>query len=139
MAVEKRPEVVTLEDGSKYWEHEYARFYLKAYVPANDLDGQVNNYGFKAPLLMVFEENRSDRDAAVEFANKTGLADIAAAYDASVLFIYPTNDGGWEKAPASLYADFIAEVRMDTVYSDGLEQGSRVLDLIDKISKGEIK
>jgi len=25
------------------------------------------------------------------------------------------------------------------VYSDGLEQGSRVLDLIDKISKGEIK
>ena len=25
------------------------------------------------------------------------------------------------------------------VYSDGLEQGSRVLDLIEKISKGEIK
>ena len=25
------------------------------------------------------------------------------------------------------------------VFSDGLEQGSRVLDLIDKISKGEIK
>jgi len=25
------------------------------------------------------------------------------------------------------------------VYSDGLEQGSKVLDLIDKISKGEIK
>jgi len=25
------------------------------------------------------------------------------------------------------------------VYSDGLEKGSRVLDLIDKISKGEIK
>ena len=25
------------------------------------------------------------------------------------------------------------------IYSDGLEQGSRVLDLIDKISKGEIK
>ena len=25
------------------------------------------------------------------------------------------------------------------VYSDGLEQGSRVLDLIDKISEGEIK
>ena len=122
MAVEKRPEVVTLEDGAKYWEHEYARFYLKAYVPANDLDGQVNNYGFKAPLLMVFEENRSDRDAAVDFAKNTGLANIAAVYDASVLFIYPTNEGGWEKAPASLYADFIAEVRMDTVYSDGLDE-----------------
>ena len=25
------------------------------------------------------------------------------------------------------------------VFSDGLEQGSRVLDLIEKISKGEIK
>ncbi len=122
MALETRPEVLTLEDGSKYWEQKYDSFYLKTYVPANDLNGQVNNYGFKAPLLMVFEENVSDRDSAISFAQRTGLADIAAEYDASVLFIYPACEGGWEKAAASLYADIIAEVRMDTVYSDGLDE-----------------
>ena len=50
MALEIRPEVMTLDDGSKYWEQKYDSFYLKTYVPANNLDGQVNNYGFKAPL-----------------------------------------------------------------------------------------
>lgn len=83
MALEIRPEVLTLDDGSKYWEQQYDSFYLKTFVPANDLDGQVNNYGFKAPLLMIFEENKSERDGAIDFARKTGLADIAAAYDAS--------------------------------------------------------
>ena len=122
MGLEKRPEVLTLDDGSKYWEQKYDSFYLKTYIPANDLEGQVNNYGFKAPLLMVFEEQKSDRDAAIAFAKSTGLADIAATYDASVLFIYPTADGGWEKAPASLYADFIAEVRLDTVYKEGIAE-----------------
>lgn len=122
MAMKERPEVITLDDGSKYWEHEYESFMLKTYVPANDLNGQVNNYGFKAPLLLVFEENRQSRDEAVEFARKTGLEDIAASYDASVLFIYPTAEGGWKNAPAGLYADVIAEVRMDVEYSDGIDE-----------------
>ncbi len=122
MAMQQRPEVTTLPDGSKYWEHTFESFYLKTYVPANDLDGQVNNYGFKAPFLVVLEEERSDMDGAVSFAKETGLADIAASYDANVIFVYPTAEGGWKNAPESLYADLIAEVRMDTVYSDGLDE-----------------
>ncbi len=122
MALEKRPEVFKLSDGSKYWEQEYESFYLKAYVPVNELDGAVNNYGFKAPLLLVFEENRSERDGAVKFATQSGLAQIAAEHDGAVLFIYPKADGGWREAEASLYADVIAEVRMDTVYSDGIDE-----------------
>ena len=122
MALQERPEVRTLEDGSKVWEHKYDSFYLKAYVPANDLDGQVNNYSFTAPLLLVFEEEKNDMAAAVDFAKKSGLGAIASAHDSSVLFVYPTAACGWKNAPENLYADIIAEVRMDTVYSDGITE-----------------
>lgn len=120
MAMMERPAVSTLADGGKYWEHEYEKFFLKAYIPANDLDGGTINYGFRAPLLLVFEENRQSGDEAVAFARTSGLADIAAAADSAVLFIYPTDEGGWEHATEELYAAVIAEVKMDSRYSDGI-------------------
>ena len=119
MAMMERPQVREIT-GGKCWEHEFGTFFLKAYVPDNDLDGQVNNYGFRAPLLLVFEEEKQDMDRAVAFARETGLAGIAAAYDTSVLFVYPTAEGGWAASDESLYADVIAEVKMIQVYRDGI-------------------
>lgn len=120
MAMMEKPVIGRLADGGRYWEHTYEKFYLKAYVPATDIDGQTNNYTFRAPLLLVFEENRQSMEEAIAFANTSGLAGIASAVDASVLFVYPTNEGGWETATEELYASVIAEVKMDPNYEDGL-------------------
>ena len=119
MAMQERPEVRETV-GGKCWEHTFEQFDLKVYVPDNDLDGQVNNYGFRAPLLLVFEEERQEMDSAVRFARESGLAKIAADTDTSVLFIYPTAKDGWAGAGPDLYAAVIAEIKMIQVYRDGI-------------------
>ncbi|SDX84026.1 hypothetical protein SAMN02910264_00832 [Ruminococcaceae bacterium YAD3003] len=119
MAMKERP-VVSECAGGRCWENTFDSFTLKVFVPDNDLDGQTNNYGFRAPLLLVFEEEKQSIEDAVNFAHSTGLADIAAKYDSSVLFIYPNAEGGWGAADSSLYADVIAEIKLIQVYKDGI-------------------
>ena len=67
MTVMTRPEVKTVT-GGKYWEQTYETFRLKAYLPDNDIDSQVNNYTFRAPYLLIFEENEMSIVDAVSFA-----------------------------------------------------------------------
>ena len=117
MAMMERP-LVRNTDGGKCWEHAFEAFDLKVFVPDSSLDGQTNNYGFRAPLLLVFEEEKQDMEQAIRFAKETGLADIAANADSSVLFVYPKN--GWSGADESLYAAVIAEIKMIQVYKDGI-------------------
>ncbi len=119
MAMMERPQVRETT-GGKCWEHRFDQFELKVYVPDNDIDGQTNNYGFRAPLLLVFEEEKQDMDSAVKFARESGLANIAAGVDSTVLFAYPTAEGGWAGADESLYAAVISEIKMIQVYKDGI-------------------
>ena len=119
MAMMERPEVKVIP-GGKCWEHKYENFFLKTYVPKTDIDGQVNNYTFRAPLLLVFEEEQKSMEDAVAFAEKTGLAAIASGNDANVLFVYPTCEGGWDKATVELYKELIAETKMIPDYEDGI-------------------
>ena len=132
MAMMERPEVKAV-NGGKAWEHCYEQFSLKTYVPDNELDGQTNNYGFRAPLLLVFEEKQQSMEEAVAFACESGLKKIAAANDTSVLFIYPTAKEGWAGADESLYASLIAEIKMIQVYRDGIVEN---FDFFTRTFKG---
>lgn len=118
MPMMDRPQVMETA-GGRCWEHDFELFHLKAYVPDNRLYGQINNYGFRAPLLLVFEEKPQSMDSAVAFARESGLAAVAAAYDTSVLFVHPSK-GGWADQDESLYAALISEVKMIQVYRDGI-------------------
>lgn len=120
MAMAEKPIVEMLADGSKYWEHTFEQFYLKVYIPKNELNAPVNNYSFRAPMLVVFEENRQSKDEAIAFADSTGLAMVAASTDSSVLFVYPTCEGGWTNATEELYTSLIASTKMDVNYEDGI-------------------
>ncbi len=124
MSMMERPIVTKLADGGKCWENTYEKFYLKAYLPATKIDGQVNNYTFRAPLLLVFEEQRKTMEEAIDFANTCGLAEVAAAADAAVLFVYPTCEGGWANSTEELYAAVIAEVKMNPFYEDGIVENT---------------
>ena len=120
MAMMERPQVTFYEDGGKSWGHTFEQFDLKVYVPATTIDGEVNNYTFRAPLLLVFEETKRSMEEAIAFAKKSGLAEIASAVDSSVLFVYPTCEGGWANATEELYISLIAEVKMNPFYKDGI-------------------
>jgi len=132
MAIATRPEVKIMPNGGKTWEIVYEKIVVKGYIPANNLKGEINNYSFTAPLLVVLEENRQTMDEAVQFADSTGLASIAAKADCGVLFVYPTC-GGWENADESVYVSLMAEVKMAPDYKDGLVED---IDFFTHQSKG---
>ena len=129
MAMKTMPAVTEYEDGSKIWENNFGTFTAKVYLPKCDLPHEIINYGFMAPYLLVFTEQEYGLKEAKQFADETGLAEIAAGYGSSVVFIYPTNDGGWESAPEGLYAHIIDETRISQYYKDGC---ARVYDRFAK-------
>jgi len=127
MAMRDLPKIVGYSDGSKSWEHNFGAFTAKVYLPKCELLTDVIDYGFMAPYLLIFVEHDCSMEEAKQFADESGLAEIAAEYGSSVVFIYPTE--GWENAPADLYACIIDETRISQYYKDGC---ARVYDRFAK-------
>ena len=117
--MEKMPQIVLLEDGSKLWENRFEKFEAKVYLPKCDPITDIVNYGFMTPYFLIFEENKYTAKEAKKFADESGLAKIAVEYGGSLVFIYPTNEGGWSKAPSDLFASIISETKISQYYKDG--------------------
>ncbi len=120
--MKKEPVIVKMEDGSQIWQNRFDRFEAKVYLPKCELLTEVINYGFMTPYLLIFEEKKHTFAEAKRFADESGLSAIAAGYGGSVVFIFPTNDGGWENAPEDLFSAVIEETRISQYYKDGIAQ-----------------
>lgn len=118
--MEKMPEITRKPDASAFWKNTYKTFEAAVYVPHSDLPGDILNYGFIAPYLLVFADKAMDYDGAASFAKAYGLEKLAAAFDSSVVFIYPTAEGGWKNASADILSEIISNSKIHQYHKDGV-------------------
>ena len=118
MGMKEMPAIKELGGGRKYWEHDFGLFKAKVLVEKpHPLEGIVN-FGYKAPYLIIFEENEMNEAEAISYADEKCFSKIAERYSSSVIFIYPKD--GWDNAPESIFRDVIANSRIHQYYKDGV-------------------
>lgn len=117
--MERMPEIKVFEDGTKIWEEKIGTFAVKTYLPKTSQPADIVNFGFRAPYLMIFEERPQSPEEAKAFADRNGFSKVAGEFAGSVNFFYPLCEGGWEKAPESLFADILSQSRISQYYQDG--------------------
>ncbi|MBE6352486.1 MAG: hypothetical protein E7060_06040, partial [Treponema bryantii] len=111
-----------LSDKSAVWQKDYKNFRVCVYKPFSSLKGDILNYGFMAPYLVIFAENILYEEEMIDFAEKTGLAQIAKSFDSSVVFVEPLNDGktcDWDNASDDILSELISNSRIHQYYKDG--------------------
>lgn len=115
------PKITKLADGSSVWSNTFEKFEATVYVPVAEksLMADVMNYGFIAPYLLVFAENKLSYEEAAAFAKEKGFAKLAADFASSVIFIYPTS-GDWKTAAPDLFSEIISNSRIHQYYEDGV-------------------
>lgn len=118
--MKEMPKIIVLADGSRLWEHTFEHFHVTVYLPMSEYMTDIINYGFIAPYLLVFPEKKLDHTDAVRFAQEKELDHIAKEYGGSVVFVYPTNEGGWNMATRDLYIELVAESKISQYYKDGV-------------------
>ena len=120
MGMKNFPEILSLPGHVRGWQHAFPTFRVKVIVPEAAPLADIVNFGFNAPYLLVLEEKEMPLEEAAAFAEEKGFTGIAAAYSTSVVFGYPTCEGGWEKADEQIFIDLVAESRIGPYYQDGV-------------------
>ena len=124
MKMEKMPEVTKTSDGA-YWKNTYEKFEAQVYVPKSPLLGDILNYGFMAPYLLVFTDKKLSYEELVAFARQKGYEKLAADYDTSVVFISPVAEGSgqpcsWKEAAPDILSEIITNSRIHQYHKDGV-------------------
>ena len=112
--------VTTKVNGGVCWEHTFERFSAVCYVPDNDKDDSLLNYGFIAPYLLVFAPEKFSFEKAVAFARENGFEQLAKDYASSVLFIYPTSANGWKDADPKIFDEILSNSKLCQYYENGM-------------------
>lgn len=122
MKMEKMPEVQKTKDGA-FWKNTYEKFEALVYVPDTKLQGDILNYGFIAPYLLVFAEKPLSQEEAVLFAREKGYEKLASDFDSSVVFISPVSNGkicSWKDAEPDILSEIISNSKIHQYHKDGV-------------------
>ncbi len=113
------PVITKMKSGS-CWEHTFERFSAVCYVPENDKDDELLNYGFVAPFLLVFAPKKFTFEEAADYAGEKGFEALAKDFASSVVFIYPTSADGWKDADPKIFDEILENSRINQYYKDGV-------------------
>lgn len=117
------PEITKTERGS-FWKNLYENFEALVYVPQTKLEGEILNYGFIAPYILVFAEKHFSYEEAAAFAYEKGLEKLASDFASSVVFIFPNNskenENCWESASPEILSEIISNSKIHQYHKDGV-------------------
>ena len=112
-------ETKELSDGSFVSTLNIADHRIFVYKPADEVNSNIINYGYSAPLLLVFGEGKMDQNRAVAFICEKGIDRVARDNGGSVVFVNPATD--WKSEKKGLYEAVLAKTMVDqTGFSKGL-------------------
>ena len=83
---------------------------IYVYQPKDVMESDIINYAYSAPLLMVFGKGKFTTEAAVDYAEETGLAQIASENGGFVVFVNPKDS--WENEPEGIYEAVISKTKV---------------------------
>ena len=118
MKMEKMPEVTRTNDGV-FWSNSYEKFDVDVYVPVSPLEGDILNYGFMAPYLLILADKKLSREEQIAFAREKGFEKLAADFDTSVVFINPKSND-WNSAAPDILSEIISNSRIHQYHKDGV-------------------
>ncbi len=118
MKMEKMPEVTRTSEGV-FWNNSYEKFDADVYVPNSPLQGDILNYGFIAPYLLIFADKKLTREEQISFAREHGFEKLAADFDSSVVFITPKS-GDWNTAEPDILSEIISNSKIHQYHKDGV-------------------
>ena len=94
------------------------------YQPEDIMHANIINYGYSAPLLIVFADEKMNRDEAVEFICEKGIDKVAQNNGGAVVFVNPVKS--WDKEEYGVYEEVLAQTMVaQTGFSHGMLYDSR--------------
>ncbi len=91
---------------------------IYVYQPEDLMRGDIINYGYSAPLLMVFGNGKMDAEEAVAFICEREIDKIAQKNGGSVIFVNPLQN--WQKEEYGIYEAILSKT---AVAQEGFSHG----------------
>jgi len=102
MAFRQIRQLVTEADGSLLYEFEDKGYQILFYMPVNDVQSNLINYGFTGPTLVVFPDKKTDFAGLRKLTVETGLETVAARNGVGIVLVNPKKDD-WKDEEAGAY------------------------------------